>query len=68
MKHFASLITALDQTTKTKVKLQALINYFEQSSPQDKLWAIALFTNRRPKRQVNTTKLREWAAKYQKFE
>lgn len=64
MKNFANLVTTLDQTTKTKVKLSALVNYFEQVSDQDKLWAIALFTHRRPKRQVNTTKLREWAATY----
>jgi len=64
MKNFAGLITALDQTSKTKVKLAALLNYFEQTTDQDKLWAVALFTHRRPKRQVNTTKLREWAAAY----
>ena len=64
MKKFAELITALDQTTKTNIKVNALFNFFEQSSPQDKLWAIALFTHRRPKRQLNTTKLREWAAAY----
>ncbi len=66
MKDFAELITALDQTTKTTVKVKALLHFFEQSSAQDKLWAIALFTHRRPKRQVNTTKLRAWAAAYAK--
>lgn len=62
MKNFATLITALDQTTKTNIKLKALTNYFNNVTDEDKLWAVALFTHKRPKRQVNTTRLREWAA------
>jgi len=62
MKHFAELITALDQTTKTNTKLKALVSYFNKAGDADKLWAVALFTHRRPKRQVNTAKLKEWAA------
>ena len=60
MKNFAELITKLDQTNKTKDKLEALQHFFETSSSKDKVWAIALFTHRRPKRQVNTRQLREW--------
>jgi len=62
MKNFAALITALDQTTKTNAKLDALISYFNIAVDEDKLWSVALFSHKRPKRQVNTTKLREWAA------
>lgn len=62
MKNFAALITALDQTTKTNTKLRALVEYFNNTVDEDKLWAVALFSHKRPKRQVNTTYLREWAA------
>lgn len=62
MKHFSELITALDQTTKTNTRLKALTDYFERADEEDILWAVALFTGRRPKRPIVVSKLREWAA------
>ncbi len=62
MKDFATLFTTIDQTTKTTAKTKALANFFTQASDDDKLWTIALFSGRRPKRAVTTTQLREWAA------
>ncbi|SMX43748.1 ATP-dependent DNA ligase [Maliponia aquimaris] len=62
MKRFAALFTEIDQTTKTSVKTRALADYFREAPDQDKLWCIALFSGRRPKRAVTTTQLREWAA------
>ena len=62
MKRFARLFTELDQTTKTRVKLTALENYFNEASDEDKLWAIALLSHRRPRRTVNTTLMSEWAS------
>ncbi len=62
MKAFANLFSSLDQTTKTKVKVAALAAYFDQANDQDKLWTIAILSHRRPKRAVNTTLLRAWAA------
>ncbi|MEM8582590.1 MAG: ATP-dependent DNA ligase, partial [Pseudomonadota bacterium] len=62
MRRFASLFTALDQTTKTNRKVAALAAYFEDAPEDDKLWTIALLSGRRPKRAVNTTRLREWGA------
>lgn len=61
MKFFTKLFTELDQTTKTLGKIKALIDYFERASDQDKLWAIALLSHRRPKRTVNATYLAQWA-------
>jgi DNA ligase 1 len=61
MKYFTKLFTELDQTTKTLGKVKALIEYFEKASDQDKLWAIALLSHRRPKRTVNATYLAQWA-------
>jgi DNA ligase 1 len=61
MKFFTQLFTELDQTTKTLGKIKALIEYFEKASDQDKLWAIALLSHRRPKRTVNASYLAQWA-------
>jgi len=61
MKFFTKLFTELDQTTKTLGKVKALVAYFEAASDQDKLWAIALLSHRRPKRTVNATYLAQWA-------
>lgn len=62
MKRFAALISELDQTTKTLRKISALEQYFQDAAPQDRLWCLALFSGRRPKRAISTTQLREWAA------
>ncbi len=62
MKRFAKLFNTIDQSTKTNVKVAALADYFAAAPDADRLWTIALFSGRRPKRAVTTTKLREWAA------
>ncbi|MDJ0994818.1 MAG: ATP-dependent DNA ligase [Dinoroseobacter sp.] len=62
MQRFATLFTKLDQTTKTNRKVAALASYFRDAPDDDKLWTIALLSGRRPKRAVNTTRLREWGA------
>ena len=62
MKEFAALFNAIDQTTKTSFKTKALAAYFETASEEDRLWTIALFSGRRPRRAMTTTQLREWAA------
>jgi DNA ligase-1 len=62
MRRFADLFQAIDQSTKTNVKVAALAKYFSEADEEDKLWTIALFSGRRPKRAVTTTRLREWAA------
>jgi len=62
MKDFATLVARIDESTKTTVKTAALVDFFQTASPQDKLWTIALFTGRRPKRTITATRLREWAA------
>ncbi len=64
MKRFAQLFRELDQTTKTNSKLRALVDYFKDAPDQDKMWTIALFSHRRPRRTVNTTLLRLWAAEH----
>ncbi|MEM6276557.1 MAG: ATP-dependent DNA ligase [Pseudomonadota bacterium] len=62
MKRFAALFTKIDQTTKTLPKVAALKAYFQEASEEDRLWCIALFSGRRPKRTLTTPFLRGWAA------
>ncbi|MEO0486863.1 MAG: ATP-dependent DNA ligase [Pseudomonadota bacterium] len=62
MKRFAALFTQIDQTTKTLPKVAALKTYFETAPEDDRLWCIALFSGRRPKRTLTTPYLRGWAA------
>ncbi|MEM1391395.1 MAG: ATP-dependent DNA ligase [Pseudomonadota bacterium] len=62
MKRFTALYTAIDQSTKTSVKVAALAAYFSEAPDPDKLWTVALFSGRRPRRAITTTRLREWAA------
>ncbi|MGY6562643.1 MAG: ATP-dependent DNA ligase [Luteibaculaceae bacterium] len=62
MKDFAALFEALDSTTKTKKRLEALEFYFSHADNQDKVHVIALLTGKRPKRPVKVSLLRQWAA------
>ena len=62
MNRFAALFTALDQTTRTTLKVAALADYLSAAPEPDRLWTIALLSGRRPKRTVTTTLLRKWAA------
>ncbi|NEX47380.1 ATP-dependent DNA ligase [Pseudotabrizicola algicola] len=62
MKRFAALFNALDATTRTGEKTAALAEYFRSAPEADRVWTIALLSGRRPKRIVNATELRLWAA------
>ncbi len=59
MKRFAELIMILATATKTTARLNAIQDYFLAAPDDDKVWVIALFTGRRPKRSVNSALLRE---------
>src|SRR5690606_13027179 len=61
MRAFATLVHALDSTNKTTQKMEAVHHFFKEADDKDKLWFLALFSGRRPKRGVSTTLLREWA-------
>jgi len=62
MQAFAQLVHILGTATKTNERLEALSHYFATADEKDKVWVIALFTGRRPKRAVNSTQLWEWCA------
>ena len=57
MQQFAELVSLLGTSTKTNDKLDALVKYFSAANDKDKVWVIAIFSGRRPRRSVNTTQL-----------
>jgi ATP-dependent DNA ligase len=61
MKAFADLYTALDETTKTTRKVQALVDYFGRVSAADAAWAVYFLIGRKPRQVVPMPKLRSWA-------
>lgn len=61
MKDFAQLINTLDSTNKTNAKVDAMVYYLQTANSSDRLWFLALFTGKRPKRPVNTNLLKQWA-------
>jgi DNA ligase 1 len=62
MKLFALLVHELGTHTKTNEKLDALIRYFSTAPAKDKVWMIALFSGRRPRRTISPARLAEWCA------
>lgn len=61
MKAFAQLFLSLDETNKTNEKVKVLKDYFNSVPDSDKMHMLALFTGRKPKRQINSTLIRNWA-------
>src|SRR5882757_7310346 len=59
---FATLITELSSSTKTNDKLQSLVDYFAIAPDSDKVWVIAIFIGRRPRRVVSSSLLRDWCS------
>src|SRR5690242_295593 len=61
MKRFTNLFYQLDRTNKTNEKVELLSAYFLAAPEEDKIWALALFTGRRPSRIFKSAQLVEWA-------
>jgi DNA ligase 1 len=61
MKRFAALYAALDATTSTKEKLEALIGYFSAAEPEDAAWASYFLSGGKPRQSVPTRLLTEFA-------
>lgn len=61
MKAFTDLYMAIDATTKTNEKVEALADYFRAAAEEDSTWCVALFTSRRPKRVAKTGDIKNWA-------
>jgi DNA ligase-1 len=62
MKQFAALYTAIDSTTSTKAKTDAMVAYFSMAAPRDAAWAMYFLTGHKPRQAVPTRRLHTWAA------
>jgi DNA ligase-1 len=60
MKLFAELVLEIGNATKTNDKLDALTAYFAAAGDKDKVWVIAIFSGRRPRRAVSSGELQEY--------
>lgn len=61
MKLFTELFLQLDRTNKTNEKVALLKHYFSLAPDADKVWALALFTGRRPPRKIKSAQVQQWA-------
>lgn len=59
---FVRMFEAIDTTTKTSAKVDAVLTYLTLAREEDKVWAIAILMGSKPKRPVKTADLRLWAA------
>jgi DNA ligase-1 len=58
MKEFAALFSALDSTTSTRKKIDALLAYFQRAQPADAAWALYFLAGGKPRQTVPTALLR----------
>jgi DNA ligase-1 len=61
VKAFADLYAALDETTKTNEKVEALVRYFAQAAAADAAWAVFFLVGRKPRQVVPSARLWAWA-------
>lgn len=60
MRAFADLYDALDTTTSTNARVQALVDYFRAVRPADGAWAVYFLSGRRLKRFIGPALLGRW--------
>jgi DNA ligase 1 len=60
MRRFADLYDALDSTTSTNAKVEAMVAYFREAPPQDAAWVLYFLTGRRLKRLLTSKVLVQW--------
>lgn len=61
MKSFADLYAALDATTRTSAKVDALARYFTAAAPAEAAWAVYFLAGRKPRQVVPAARLAAWA-------
>ncbi|MDB4914471.1 MAG: ATP-dependent ligase [Gemmatimonadetes bacterium] len=61
MKRFAQLYSAIDSTTSTNRKVDAMAEYFASAAPADAAWAVYFLSGGRPKRLIGVRRVAEWA-------
>jgi DNA ligase 1 len=60
MQAFAALYDAIDRTTSTNSKVEAMARYFRSAPPEDAAWAVFFLTGRRLKRLVPYAAIHDW--------
>jgi len=60
MEEFVRLIMGLGKIKSIREKQSLLTHYFSKAADQDKLWTIALFTGRKPKKIISSSLLKTW--------
>jgi ATP-dependent DNA ligase len=61
MRQFAALFAAIDHTTSTNAKVEAMVTYFSMAPPADAAWATFFLTGRRLKRLLPGRSISQWA-------
>jgi DNA ligase-1 len=61
MRRFSELYEALDRTTRTNAKVEAMVDYLRTAPAADAAWAVFFLTGQRLKRLISGRQLREWA-------
>ena len=61
MRQFAALVAAIDETTRTSEKVEAMVAYFKDAQPGDAAWAVHFLSGERPKRLIPVRRLAGWA-------
>ena len=61
MRRFAALVAAIDETTRTSEKVDAMVDYFKDAQPADAAWAVHFLSGERPKRLIPVRRLAAWA-------
>ena len=67
MREFANLFYELEQTDSPNGQVELILRYLQSAPDEDKIWMLALFTGRKPKRITTTNVQREWAAEASGF-
>ena len=60
MKHFAALFAAIDHTTSTNAKVEAMVAYLSTAPAADAAWATFFLTGRRLKRLLPGRSITQW--------
>lgn len=55
------MIHTIESTNKTIPKLEAIRHFLQTASDEDKLWLLALFTGKKPRRVISTASMKAWA-------
>jgi DNA ligase 1 len=64
MRRFSDLYEALDSTSSTGAKVEAMAQYFRAAPAEDAAWAVFFLTGQRSKRLISGRTLRAWALRY----